>query len=122
MFDVSLPIRAMQAYVASLRASLDAALPGARLFVFGHLGDGNLHLGICAGPADGSAHSAVEALVYRPLAACGGSISAEHGIGLEKKPYLNLSRSAAELALMRSLKATLDPGNILNPGKIFDPD
>jgi FAD/FMN-containing dehydrogenase len=57
--------------------------------------------------------------VYRPLAAIGGSVSAEHGIGLEKRAYLPLSRSAAEIATMRLLKQALDPRGILNPGKVF---
>jgi FAD/FMN-containing dehydrogenase len=61
----------------------------------------------------------IEALVYGPLGKFGGSISAEHGIGLEKKPYLSVCRSEAEIALMRVLKRALDPEGILNPGKIF---
>jgi FAD/FMN-containing dehydrogenase len=61
----------------------------------------------------------IEAIVYRGLGALGGSISAEHGIGLEKKPYLSLCRSESEMALMRALKTALDPDGILNPGKIF---
>jgi FAD/FMN-containing dehydrogenase len=58
-------------------------------------------------------------MVYEPLAEIGGAVSAEHGIGLEKRDYLHLSRSPQEMALMRTLKATLDPKGILNPGKIF---
>jgi FAD/FMN-containing dehydrogenase len=57
--------------------------------------------------------------VYRPLGSLGGSVSAEHGIGLEKKAYLTVCRSQSEIALMRTLKAALDPKGILNPGKIF---
>jgi FAD/FMN-containing dehydrogenase len=121
LFDVSLPIRHMAVYIGELRGALTACWPDSRLFVFGHLGDGNLHLGIQAGPADGAAREAVESLVYRPLADFGGSISAEHGIGLEKKAYLGISRTAGEIALMRQLKASLDPHGILNPGKVFDP-
>ncbi len=63
---------------------------------------------------------AVEEIVYRPLGPIGGSISAEHGIGLQKRAFLPLSRSATEIALMRTLKQALDPKGILNPGKIFE--
>ncbi|RMF96531.1 MAG: FAD-binding oxidoreductase, partial [Gammaproteobacteria bacterium] len=94
--------------------------PDAVFFVFGHLGDGNLHLSISAGPADGSARPAIEQLVYAPLGPLQGSISGEHGIGLEKKPYLSLCRSPDEIEVMKLLKRSLDPGNILNRGKIFD--
>jgi FAD/FMN-containing dehydrogenase len=59
--------------------------------------------------------------VYEPLRKSGGSVSAEHGVGLEKKPYLDISRSSTEIALMRTLKRALDSKGILNPGKIFDP-
>jgi FAD/FMN-containing dehydrogenase len=62
----------------------------------------------------------VEAAVYEPLRAIGGSVSAEHGVGLEKKPYLEISRQSAEIDLMRAVKRALDPKGILNPGKIFD--
>jgi FAD/FMN-containing dehydrogenase len=57
--------------------------------------------------------------VYRPLAAIGGSVSAEHGIGLEKRAYLPLSRSPEEITAMRTIKRALDPKGILNPGKVF---
>ena len=66
-------------------------------------------------------HARVETIVYQPLLALGGSISAEHGIGLRKKPYLALSRTPEEIGVMRQIKAVLDPRGILNPGKIFDP-
>ncbi|HBO12355.1 MAG TPA: FAD-binding oxidoreductase [Halieaceae bacterium] len=120
IFDVSLPVGAMEAYTGALPAALEAAIGGHRLFIFGHLGDGNLHVIVQVAPADYERlRPKVEAVVYEPLAAVGGSVSAEHGIGLEKKPWLALSRSPAELALMRRLKETLDPRGILNPGKIL---
>jgi FAD/FMN-containing dehydrogenase len=120
LFDVSLPLGETEAYVTRVRDALSDAWPDHRLLVFGHLGDGNIHLGISAGPADGSARARIEEIVYQPLGAVGGSVSAEHGIGLEKKPYLTWCRSADEIRLMRALKKTLDPRGILNPGKVFD--
>ena len=63
-----------------------------------------------------------QACVYQPLSEIAGSVSAEHGVGLEKKPYLGISRSDTEIGLMRTLKKALDPKGILNPGKIFDLD
>jgi FAD/FMN-containing dehydrogenase len=119
-FDVSLPIADMEAYVAEVREALDAGWPGkATLTVFGHLGDGNLHLVAGVGSRDKPTKLAVEAIVYGGLRSRAGSVSAEHGIGLEKRDYLAWSRTPQEVALMRALKATLDPNNILNPGKVL---
>jgi FAD/FMN-containing dehydrogenase len=120
LFDVSLPISAVEAYVQGVRVALTDAWPDQRLFVFGHLGDGNIHIAVSAGPADGAARTAVERIVYEPLMELGGSVSGEHGIGLEKKPYLSWCRTAAEIELMKALKKNLDPRGILNPGKIFN--
>ncbi|HYW04615.1 MAG TPA: FAD-binding oxidoreductase [Gammaproteobacteria bacterium] len=121
LFDVSLPIRDMPAYLDGVRAALDAACPQNRCFVFGHLGDGNLHLSIAPGERDAGLQERVERIVYGQLEGLGGSISAEHGIGLAKKPHLPLARSEVEIGLMRALKTVLDPNGILNPGKMFDP-
>jgi FAD/FMN-containing dehydrogenase len=115
IFDISLPIREMEDYVAGLESTLAEQYPGTRLVSFGHLGDGNIHLGI--GPVEDK--HAIERLVYARLGEVNGSVSAEHGIGLEKREFLVNSRTAAELAVMRSIKAALDPQNTLNPGKIF---
>ena len=96
-------------------------MPGAQLIVFGHVADGNLHLVVAAGEDRHEAtFEAVERCVYEPLRSIAGSISAEHGIGLERKAYLEISRSTAEIATMRALKTALDPRGILNPGKVFD--
>ena len=117
-FDVSLPIAAMPAYVEGVRAALRSKWPKVRVFVFGHMGDGNLHIVVSPDGLPEDARAAVERIVYAPLGEVGGAISAEHGIGLEKKPWLPVSRSAAEIALMRTLKQALDPKNILNPGRV----
>jgi FAD/FMN-containing dehydrogenase len=120
-FDVSMAIADMPAYLETLRRSLAEHVPGAHLVVFGHVADGNLHLVVAVGEVRHLAtFEAVERCVYEPLRTISGSISAEHGIGLERKAYLNISRSAAEIATMRALKAALDPRGILNPGKVFD--
>ncbi|HVN01282.1 MAG TPA: FAD-binding oxidoreductase [Caulobacteraceae bacterium] len=113
-FDVSLPIAAMPPYVADVRAALPEAV------VFGHLGDGNLHIIADAGDGSAGARHAVETKVYQPLRNRGGVVSAEHGIGLMKREYLAWSRSPEELAVMRAMKAALDPQGTLNPGKVFE--
>ena len=119
-FDVSLKLADMEAYVDEVRAALLAGWPDkATLTVFGHLGDGNLHLVVGVGSRAKKAKQAVEAIVYGGVRTRGGSVSAEHGIGLEKRDYLGWSRSPEEVALMRTLKAALDPKNILNPGKVL---
>ncbi|MDP1739341.1 MAG: FAD-binding oxidoreductase [Caulobacter sp.] len=120
-FDVSLPITAMEAYVDDVSAALTGRRPDlGPPQVFGHLGDGNLHIIVRVSPEDGLAgRHAIEEIVYRPLQVVGGSISAEHGIGLSKREWLPLSRSPEELRLMARLKQALDPAGILNPGKIL---
>jgi FAD/FMN-containing dehydrogenase len=120
-FDVSLPVAEMEAYVAAVRHGLAMQLgDDAACWVYGHLADGNLHINVWSPRLRQEDRRSVEEVVYRPLGRAGGSISAEHGIGLEKKRYLHWSRSDAEVTLMRQLKRTLDPHNILNPGKVFD--
>ncbi len=119
VFDVSLPIRDMETYVAGLRSGLGDLWPDHRCIVFGHLGDGNLHLAIGVGSGDPDTRRKVEEIVYAPLESLRGSISAEHGIGLEKMPYLRLSRTPEEIATMQALKKTLDPQGILNPGRVI---
>jgi FAD/FMN-containing dehydrogenase len=120
VFDISLPINAMEQYVATLSHDLQSTIGEHRLWIFGHLGDGNLHVIVQVQLKDYLAlRPKIEAVVYGPLGKLGGSISAEHGIGLEKKPYLSVCRSDTEMAVMRRLKTALDPAGILNPGKIF---
>lgn len=121
-FDVSLGIADMESYIAEVRKGLAAKWPQSSLMVFGHLGDGNLHVIPGRFPdANIETRRGVEAIVYGELRKRKGSVSAEHGIGLEKRPYLGWSRSPEEVTLMRLLKRTLDPKNILNPGKVLEP-
>jgi FAD/FMN-containing dehydrogenase len=124
-FDISLPLDQIDAFAQECNQALTARWPGQRSLRFGHLGDGNLHLttdarSLGAGLSQADAVHAVEDIVYGLLAQRGGSISAEHGIGLHKKQYLGVSRTLAELAVMRAIKQALDPYNLLNPGKVFD--
>jgi FAD/FMN-containing dehydrogenase len=120
VFDVSLPIAEMERFADGLRNELPNQIGEHKLWVFGHLGDGNLHVIVQVKPQDYMvSRPKIEALVYGALKPFSGSVSAEHGIGLEKKPYLSVSRNPQELALMRTLKNALDPSGLLNPGKIL---
>ncbi len=117
-FDVGVPMEQMERCVATLRARLEEKFAQQRHLFFGHLGDGNLH--VLSGPyADEAALLDVEALVYETVREAGGCISAEHGIGVVKRPFLGLTRSDAELDLMRKLKTAIDPSNILNGGRVI---
>ena len=118
-FDVGLPIAEMPAYLDEIDKPIVAEWPDRKRAVFGHLGDGNLHITYSVGENGANVKKVIDDAVYLPLASRGGSVSAEHGIGLAKKAYLEVSRSPAEIELMRELKTMMDPNNILNPGKIF---
>lgn len=118
-FDVSLGIPGMDSYASEVRQKLIEASPNGRMVTFGHLGDGNIHLVITVGSLEPEAVRSVEEIVYGCLVKYNGVISAEHGIGLEKRDYLHISRSPEEVALMQTMKQAIDPKNLLNPGKIF---
>lgn len=118
LFDVSMAIADMELYVKTIEADLRRQWPDVFFYAFGHIGDGNLHLFVSCGHADQATKRRVDETVYEPLRQIGGSISGEHGIGLDKKPYLHLSRTLEEIALMKTLKMALDPKGILNPGKV----
>ena len=122
--DISVPVSAIPAFLDEAALALRAALPGLRFVTFGHLGDGNLHYNLAA--PDGVAPEAFMAeapranrIVHDLVAAHGGSISAEHGIGQLKRAELARYKSPVELELMRRIKAALDPRAILNPGKVL---
>jgi FAD/FMN-containing dehydrogenase len=117
-FDVSLRVADIGEYVDKLTAAITTRLPQARVAAFGHLGDNNLHVSVL-GKHDAGERDFIEEQVYGLLAPYRGAISAEHGIGLEKRRWLPVSRTANEIAAMRALKRALDPRNILNPGKVI---
>ncbi len=124
--DIAVPIANLEGFTAELDAVFGAGYPGWEICLFGHIGDGNLHVNVMKPEAlekaeflrqTGAADHAMFELVKKHA----GSISAEHGVGLLKKPYLSYSRAPAELAALRAIKGALDPRNTLNPGKILDP-
>jgi FAD/FMN-containing dehydrogenase len=113
--DVTLPLARLPEFEARVRGVIQGVEPAARPVLFGHAGDGNLHVNILGvAPDDERPDDAV----FRLVAELGGSISAEHGIGIAKMPWLHLTRSDADRDAMRSIKAALDPRGILNPGVI----
>lgn len=116
VFDVSLPIADMDAYVAAVFAGTRCDLPTARGVVFGHLGDGNLHF---CWHVDADQKSRLCEIIYGELSPYGGSISAEHGIGLEKLHYLHHSKSQTEIRWMREIKRLFDPKNLLNRHRVL---
>ncbi len=123
--DISLPVAALEAFTSRLDAVFKARYPGWEIAVFGHVGDGNLHINIMK-PEDMDkaaflSHAKdADRDLFALVAEHHGSISAEHGIGLLKKAALPYTRTAREIAIMRAIKGVLDPHGILNPGKIFD--
>lgn len=125
--DVALPIAELPAFCASLEAVFQAEYPDFEICLFGHIGDGNLHVNVMKPEAMDHAdfleqvHDA-DRILMELVAKHRGSVSAEHGIGLLKRPWLRYSRSEAELRLMQAMKAVFDPDGILNPGKVFDVD
>ena len=117
--DVTLPLSNLPEFERRVRDAIASVTPDAQPVLFGHAGDGNLHVNILGlDPDDERADDAV----LRLVAELGGSISAEHGIGIAKRPWLKLTRSSADIAAMRAIKRALDPSGTLNPGVIFLPD
>jgi FAD/FMN-containing dehydrogenase len=119
-FDVSMAIEDMAGYLANLRQAIAQKIRAGRVFAFGHIADGNLHVIVAPGTDDPAVMRLGEEIAYELLRPIDGSISAEHGVGLERRQFLNISRSAPEIDAMRALKRALDPHGILNPGKVFE--
>lgn len=126
--DISLPISRIPEFIARTSANVERHFPGQRLVVFGHVGDGNLHYNVspAAGstsPEEVAAFVALERpinrLVHDAVVAHGGSISAEHGLGVLRRDESARYKSAVEMKLMRAVKAALDPRGLMNPGKLL---
>jgi FAD/FMN-containing dehydrogenase len=115
--DVALPAGALAGFVDALPPLVAGVAPQARVIVFGHLAEGNLHVNVLEAAGR---QEAVTDLVLRAAVAAGGAVSAEHGVGRAKVGWLGLSRSPAELAVMSSLKSALDPTWTLAPGVLLD--
>ena len=118
-YDVSLPLGDMGDLAERMQKRIDATFPDNLTVFFGHIGDGNLHVSLTIGADSMERHEEVDEVIYSMIAEYNGSISAEHGIGRLKRVHLSKSRTEAELALMHTLKAALDPNNILGPGRVL---
>jgi FAD/FMN-containing dehydrogenase len=116
--DISVPVSSIAQFIERAGPALEAAFPGVKPFIFGHVGDGNLHYNI--GPEALMAHrAAVNRIVYDAVDALGGSISAEHGLGQLKREEIRRHKSAIEMELMATVKKALDPQGLMNPGKLL---
>jgi FAD/FMN-containing dehydrogenase len=119
--DVSMPIGRLGDFASDCETALLARFPGAHVSFYGHVADSNLHIAVSIGDAtEGELHE-VDAIAYALVRQYGGSISAEHGIGLLKRDFLHYSRNQAEIDVMHRIKSALDPNGILNPGKVLPP-
>lgn len=124
--DVSVTIPNVATFMENAKEVLAPHYPGCEIAIFGHVGDGNLHVNILKGPNMSdtefrSYFSGGDSALFELVKSLKGSISAEHGIGLLKKPYLTFNRTPAEIDVMRQIKQIFDPAGIMNPGKVFDP-
>ncbi|QYK41216.1 MAG: FAD-binding oxidoreductase [Paracoccaceae bacterium] len=117
--DIALPLEAVADFLAAMPARIAALDPGAEDLAIAHLGDGNIHYTVFPARADAALHDAVVAAVEDEVAARGGSFSAEHGVGLSKKPSMARRKNPVAIEVMRAVKAALDPQGRMNPGKVL---
>jgi FAD/FMN-containing dehydrogenase len=115
--DVSLPVADIGLFATDLERRLKAKYPGISVLLFGHIGDNNMH--ICAYTGREEDKTKISHDIMQLIGEYSGAITAEHGVGVLKRDYLPLSRSAAEIALMKTLKVAMDPKAILNRGRVF---
>nr|WP_321983748.1 FAD-binding oxidoreductase [uncultured Lichenicoccus sp.] len=118
-FDIGLPVGAIDVFAQACRGTLQQRLPGVAALFYGHIADGNLHIVSCLPGASPQPKEIIQSAVYETVQRFGGTVSAEHGIGLSKKRWLPYTRGEVELGLMRTIKQALDPRNLLNPGKVL---
>jgi FAD/FMN-containing dehydrogenase len=124
--DIAVPISRIADFVRETDVAIAAAHPGVRMIVFGHLGDGNLHYNVSPPPGESgdaflARQDAINRITHDAVVRHGGSISAEHGLGILRRDENARTKSAVEMALMRRLKAAFDPAGIMNPGKFLPP-
>ncbi|ESZ88776.1 MAG: FAD-linked oxidase [Blastomonas sp. CACIA14H2] len=119
-FDISVDIRRADEFVAAVNAGLATSLGGYRAVAFGHLGDGNIHIGVHTGPATLAHKHAIERCVYDVVRDFGGALTAEHGIGTAKREFLPDHITPAALATMRTVRHALDPGRLINRNVLFE--
>jgi len=119
-FDISLPIPLIGTYIANCTQELEKIQGVEQVYSFGHVADGNIHFIVGKENTTDALRLKINEVIYSGLKPIGGSVSAEHGIGLHKKAYLHISRSPEEIQLMKTLKLAMDPKGILNPGRIID--
>lgn len=119
-FDVSLPLSAIATFARESGELIADHAPDAIPVLFGHIGEGNLHLNVVCCALDGDREAALYSAMMTLIARCGGNVSSEHGVGSRKRDYISMSRTAADIAAMRAVKAAFDPAGYLNAAVLFD--
>jgi len=119
-FDVSLPLPAIAPFARESGELIAEHAPDAIPVLFGHIGEGNLHLNVLRCALDGDREAALYAAMMALIARCGGNVSSEHGVGSRKRDYVGMSRTDADIAAMRTVKTAFDPSGYLNAAVLFD--
>lgn len=118
--DTAVPLSVYATAMEGMEERIHMVDPGAKIVLYGHAGDGSMHVNVA--PSSGAFEYSIQKEVYEWISSCKGTISAEHGIGWDKREWLHLIRSREEIALYRRMKAAIDPGGLLNPGVLFPSD